>query len=124
MSCCKVTISCKTVSSPLMVLVSSCFEFFLQLQRRLDPCEQFHFLKRFLDVIRRPGVERGPQGLRFAAGGHHDDRDVAQGLDCLDATASLDSVDLRYPDVHYNQVDLFRSSSVMFQVKAFERVVG
>lgn len=42
---------------PVLPLVN----YFLQLKRRLDPREQFHFLKRFLDVIRRAGIERSPQ---------------------------------------------------------------
>jgi hypothetical protein len=99
-------------------------DFFLQLQRRFNPREQLHFLERFLDVIRCARVERDPQDLLWAAGGHHDDRDIAQGLHRLDATARLHSVDLRHPHVHHDQVDLFRSSAGMFQVKVFERVMA
>ena len=99
-------------------------DFLLQPQRRFDPRDQFHFLERFLDVIRRTGVERGPQDIWLATHGNHDDRDIAQGLHHLDATARLDSVDIRHPHVHHDQIDLFRSSAGMFQVKVFERVVG
>jgi hypothetical protein len=78
------------------------YPFFSSASTPLWSAQATPFSQMISDVLRCSDVEGLLKDLRLAAHSDHNDGDIAQYLQSPNATARLDSADLRHPHLHHD----------------------